>query len=405
MPIIILVMQQVLLNYATGIIYSLISYIDELYVVFLWILCLYKSGWKLQLAKDDKIIFLLGFIYLTLGLIFSFVSHYQSLNVMIIDAFTCIKFILCYEGIRQYLSTKEQNLSAINSLYRFCTKYLVLLFILGVINIFIDIFPKPDYRYGVGSIKLFYVHPTYLATSAIFCVCVIITRSAFHQTKSDKWCILMGLIVSCLTLRSKAIAGTFCIVLIYCYFIQFKLKNKIILGIVAFLTAFFIGYNQLAFYFGGYYKINNGFVREKMLIDSFSIANKYLPFGTGFGTFGSYMAVSHWSPLYDAYNYDHEVYTFMSDSFWPIIIAQTGYIGLVIFLILLWKFFTVIFKVQKTNLHLLWAGLSIILYELIASVGESALFNPAVCPLFLLLGIIINLSESEQFKSCCAKKL
>ena len=42
-PIIFLVLQQALLNYTSGIINALISYFDEFYVVFLWIISLSKN--------------------------------------------------------------------------------------------------------------------------------------------------------------------------------------------------------------------------------------------------------------------------------------------------------------------------------------------------------------------------
>ena len=131
-----------------------------------------------------------------------------------------------------------------------------------------------------------------------------------------------------------------------------------------------------------------------MLISSIDIASNNFPFGTGFGTFGSFVAAEHWSSLYNTYGYTYS--PFLSDSFWPIVLAQNGFIGLIIFIVIVVKYIKNVLKMQKKNLYLMWAGLSIILYELICSVGESAFFNPAVCPFYILLGIIVSLGEKTS---------
>lgn len=388
-PFIILIIQQALLTYTDGKIYSLISYFDEIYVLLLWAVILVKNRGKMRIKNKDKTILMLTVVFVMIGLCSNIITGYQSIRWALVDAFTCSKFVLCYLGIRMYLSRENVCIDVVTKLYKFSRIYICCLFVLGIINIFVDIFPKPDYRYFMYSIRLFYFHPTYLAIAAISCVCVIIVKDSIFNTKTDKWFILMGLIVACMTLRTKAIAGALCIILLYCYFIQLRFKNKLVLGCLSFLTALMIGYDQLTFYFGGYSKYDSGFIRERLLIDSIAIASKHIPFGTGFGTFASFVAQKNWSPLYDLYHYVPG--PFLSDSFWPIIVAQNGYMGLLIFLLILWSYLKNIWGLQKKNLYLMWAGLSIILYELISSFGESAFFNPAVCPLFILLGIIMTL--------------
>ncbi|MBQ8230756.1 MAG: hypothetical protein IJZ34_02315 [Lachnospiraceae bacterium] len=391
-PIIFLVLQQALLNYTSGIINALISYFDEFYVVFLWIISLSKNKGKIKFNKTDSTIAFLTLIFAILGLLSNLQNDFQeSVFWIFIDFYTCIKFSLCYLGIRQYLYDYESNKKILNKLYKFAKSYTIILFLLSMVNIVLPIFPKADFRYFMYSIRLFYPHPTYLAISAIFCVCVIIAKNSYNENKKDILLIVLGLLVAAMTLRSKAIAGALCILLFYIYFVALKLKNKVVIGLSAFGIAFYIGYDQLVFYFGGNSKYNLNFIRERLLIDSFSIAKAYFPLGSGFGTFASNVAAEHWSKLYNIYNYSYNA--FLSDSFWPIIIAQCGWIGCILFILILANYLKIVLNLQKVSIYLMWAGISILIYEIICSVGESAFFNPAVCPMFLILGIIINLAE------------
>ena len=75
--------------------------------------------------------------------------------------------------------------------------------------------------------------------------------------------------------------------------------------------------------------------------DSLTIAGQLFPLGSGFATFGTYMSGEYYSPLYYEYGLN-TVWglwpsnpTFVSDSFWPAILAQFGFIGLVVLVYLL----------------------------------------------------------------------
>lgn len=390
-PFVLLLLQSAILNYTSGLIYTVINYFDEFYIIFLWCSALVKNNGKIYLDREDKRILLLSILFVFLGLISNFSNDYQSLGYAVSDAFICTKFSLAYLGIRQYVRNSRENEAIIISLYKFCRIFIFICFALSLINIVVPIFPTSDYRYFMNSIKLFYGHPTTLAIVSISAVCVIISKQSIIKDKKDMAYIIQGLIVTCLTLRSKAIAGVLCVAFIYIYFVKFKIKNKFIAGISALAIGIITGYDQIAFYFGGNSKFDSNFVRERLLLDSGEIANRFFPIGSGFGTFASNIAAEHWSTLYNEYNYVYG--PFLSDSFWPIVVAQTGWIGLIVFIFIIITYLLRTVKLQTVNIYLYWAGLSILCYELICSVGESAFFNPAVCPLFILMGLIVNQGE------------
>lgn len=394
-PFVLLLLQQAILNYIDGFLYTFVNFFDEAYIILLWFSALIKNDGRIYLDREDKKIVLLSIFFIALGLFSNLNNEYQSLGYAVSDAFICTKFSLVYLGIRQYVRTRRENEEIILSLYKFCRGFILICFILAVINIVLPIFPVGEFRYFMNTITLFFPHPTYLAIACITAVCSIIAKQSIMQDRKDFVYIVLGLLVTCFTVRSKAIAGSLCIVFIYLYFVKFKIKNKLVAGASALTIGLVTGYDQISFYFGGRSQYDLNFVRERLLLDSGKIANRFFPLGSGFGTFASNIAVTHWSTLYNEYNYSTAT-PFLSDSFWPIVVAQTGWIGLGVFTVIVATYLLRIIKLQKVNIYLFWAGLAIMCYELICSIAESAFFNPAVCPLFILMGLIMNLGEEYK---------
>jgi hypothetical protein len=84
---------------------------------------------------------------------------------------------------------------------------------------------------------------------------------------------------------------------------------------------------------------------------AFVVADRYAPFGAGFGRYGSYYAGHDYSPLYTEFGFDRiwglNAATgnadFLYDTQWPAILGESGYLGcafFVLFLISLWRYMT-----------------------------------------------------------------
>jgi len=82
--------------------------------------------------------------------------------------------------------------------------------------------------------------------------------------------------------------------------------------------------------------------RTRFYSDGFALAQQAFPLGLGFGRFGSYMAGQEYSPVYVELGYNL-VYglapgdrgPYLSDTFWPAIVGEAGYLGLVAFIMAL----------------------------------------------------------------------
>lgn len=154
------------------------------------------------------------------------------------------------------------------------------------------------------------------------------------------------------------------------------LKVKIItlhifLGIIG--TAF-IARDQLTAYFGS---IDLYSPRLILFKDGLKLMLSHFPFGTGYATFGSSIAVNYYSPLYVALKYPYNwgmspsYSAFLSDLFWPTIFSQFGILGLILFLFIIIYFLKLSMRKMRLNKNAGFAMLRTIVYLLITSIAES----------------------------------
>ena len=207
-----------------------------------------------------------------------------------------------------------------------------------------------------------------------------------------------------LTFRTKAIVAVFVLFVFYIYFVKFNFRSLIPVGIASVAGAGYFGYDS----FTGYYLEANFSPRQLMTQDSVILANKFFPYGTGFGSYASSMAAQHYSKLYLKLGYDRikgsglqegKYGSFLSDTFWPIVIAQTGWIGLISFCLAILSMIIYILNARKTDVYYFWVAISIIIYDLISSFAAPAFFYPSAIAPFLFLGLITSIHEFPKKES------
>lgn len=145
------------------------------------------------------------------------------------------------------------------------------------------------------------------------------------------------------TFRYKAMAAAiFAIALFYVVLVRRKSISKWNL-ICLCIIAVFIAWGQIVeYYFAG-----NETARDLLGTTSLQIAFDYFPLGTGFGSFASYMSKVYYSQVYFSYHLS-SVYglmnipdggSFISDVYWPMVLGQTGFLGLLCILSIYIKLF------------------------------------------------------------------
>lgn len=107
------------------------------------------------------------------------------------------------------------------------------------------------------------------------------------------------------------------------------------------------------------YLLNQNAPRSLLLRYAFITANRYFPFGAGFGTYGTKVAADNYSSLYRDYGFDSRWgmtpfdTRFLLDSYHPQIIGQFGYLGLLLLVVLVYVLITkYIFALKESHTRL-----------------------------------------------------
>lgn len=361
------------------------SYYDEA-IAIVGLVALFFSR---RYDKDEQKILLAGMMLVVFSLLSNLIFKYQKIGVAILDAFLNVKFWLAlFFGMR---SSKYFRIERHRKLVSTLVKKIVILFVIlfALDNLF-GIF-TPIMREGLRSTHLFYWQPTYLVA---YCVWMIMILISLDNRKSTLKYLFLLLLLMCTTYRSKAIAAVALFVAIY-YLAFIRKKRVTTKTFLIFLPAvILIGWEQIYWYFFSPIRLDSA--RNVLTIVAFKIAREKFPFGSGFGTFASRLSGIYYSPLYDLYGIssvnglNRADYGYISDSFWPMIIGQCGFIGLTLFIIMLSILYKKICSLRSYNKDYYIACLTGFSYLLIASMAESSFVHPIMMPIAWWFGLLIG---------------
>lgn len=370
---------------------SVFSYLDELPALLAIAISGVFSG-RITVRKKNAGLIRALLCFVLSGLLGNILFRYQPLKYVVIDLFTNLKFILtlCFSlrffsnGIRGY-DRLPGVLSALSGL----------LFLLFLADRLFGLYGG-EVRYGIRAAALFFGHPQYLAG---FCVCLIAGLSLYGPGRYWRP-IVLDLIMTAFTLRAKAFASVTafgCLAfIVYALRSQIKFRRYVLLAGLSVLVA----WPQISYYF---ITLAGASARSVILRTSFQILIDYFPIGTGFGTYASHSAAAHYSPVYYKYGFE-AIYelrnaatgTFFDDQFWPIIIGQTGFIGLASYVSYLVILLKRVRLMASTNKNAYFASMFLFLYLLIGTMSDPGFNNTIAVPLALMLGLAFNTCRSAR---------
>lgn len=191
----------------------------------------------------------------------------------------------------------------------------------------------------------------------------------------------------------------------------FKLKNLfVMIFIIGSLTFGYIRF--MPQHFNQYFVDNDGIARVMLYETAFKILKDDFPLGEGFGRYGGFISSKYYSPVYSKYNLDvvygleraedRDGENFISDTYWPMIIGESGALGLVIFILLLIRLFKPLFISTSTvNLEDAKAfGRYLCILGTIGSLARPYFSAPPVYFwLFGITGVIIALIQQQSNKT------
>lgn len=376
---------------------TIFNYSDEVIGVILIFVVLFRAmKSQITLLKFERYMLIFMILFEIFGIVSGFKYRYQDISYMLVDAYTCSKFFIYYLCAR-LLTQGKLTQKYFFSINRICKIIAVIFFVLTLHDAFLSPwFHVADFRYFTRSVMLFFEHPEFLARASITIIFVLAYNYRYY--KHNIYYIFMLTIVMILTFRTKAIIAVLVLYMFYLYFVKFKFKSLLPVGIGAIGGAAYFGYDSLY----KYYFRSDSTARKILTDDSIQIAKNYFPFGSGFGSFGSNIAAQYYSKLYLKLGYNRmkgsglqegKYGNFLSDTFWPIVIAQTGWLGLVSFCLAIISMLIYIIQSRKTDVYYFWVALSILTHDLISSFAAPAFFYPSAMAEFLLLGLITSIHE------------
>ena len=204
----------------------------------------------------------------------------------------------------------------------------------------------------------------------------------------------MIILISTLRTRAFVVVGLIILLLYLFYFKGNKKINKFLLTII--ILTFFISYSQVEKYFIA----SDRSPRSDLLKGGTQLMVESFPTGTGFATFGSFAASKYYSNLYYRFGF-HNNYgmnpndtQFLTDNFWPIVFAEYGFFGIVLYIILISILFKIVLKYSDSKFKRV-VSLLIILTMLFNSTVSSAFVHYTAVTYMFILAIFLNYKNTN----------
>lgn len=360
---------------------SFFSYWDEFIEVLVIIIgIIYVVKHKSKISLEYLKIYLLIAMLIVIGLCGNICFEYNtSIDGIFRDIVALIKFPIVYLIIKQ-IKFDEKMKKSLNNGFIFFIKFIItLMFVLGIISLFNDIgLSQNEIRYGIKPYKFLFGHPTYLV---LCCTYLLAFIESIKKTKKD--CLIYELMlfaIIILSMRTKGIV--FLVLYIFIKYIGKWLKKfKALYGGTIIGVGFLTAYNKLALY-----SSFSSSPREVLYKGALLLTQKCFPFGSGFATFASHISGKYNSLVY---NFIQVPYTWLEsgnemavlgDAGFPYYIGQFGFIGTIIFIILIIKIYKLTIKKIENKIPVML----ICLYIIVALTSESILLNNGLELAFIL---------------------
>ena len=321
------------------------------------------------------------------------------------DIISTFKVFLAYYWVKN-ISIKEkewdETVVLISKIIRILVIIMFVMYVIAMI-FSIDYFFSGQ-RYGIKSYKFLFDVPGNYSKIFYFIIPILVADLCYSSTIYKKSIIMLSLLLWITTMRARAIAFAVCFVLFSVWFFYLKEKKKFRVKLINVIpigvVGLFFGWKQMVFYF-----TNDTQARAQLLRYSFVTLKRYFPIGSGFGTYGSDIAIKYYSVLYKEYNFDKifgmgYVHTnYLNDNYWPMIIGQFGIIGTICVVGIVALLAVEFIKYTYKNKYFYCATLCSIGFLLASSIASKSYSEFSTIPIFILHGILVQCEKNRRIKT------
>lgn len=386
------------------------QYFDEgfaMLAVPLFVLRTAQKRTSLAYSKRFIVFLLLLTVFWLFGWAGYFRYQYQPLAEAVKDSYVNLKFFLATAAAFLIFADGETDFRSLkNTLWPVLRWITVALFVICVVDLFFGVFSS-EFRGSLRAVKLYYSAYTYLVAHCILMSAMFLWYYDDQEKKIIPYLLMLAFIVYC-TRRVKGFGAIACIVPIYLFILrrQRHLSRKVKIFLVCAMSlAGAAGLYQLVSY---YFVMGTESARAMLTLASPFVAWDHFPTGSGWATFGSAFSADPYSPVYGMYRMagiwgiSPSYPAFVSDTYWPMLLAETGYFGFASFLGALVLFVKLVIPSRKQR-PAYASVLMVLLYLLISSTSESSLASPMAVPMAFWIGFLSaqqSKAETETSIKC-----
>ena len=315
------------------------EYFDELTALLCAFAIIYCFQYKkVRKAIKKDLFFLLGMILI--GLLSNIVNRIvTNLGYILNDIFAFSRIFLVYIGMIALFEYKPKRMKKIiKTLGRASCFYIIITFVFCILNLTGIVHMYKQTRFGFPNYSFLYSAASQFGIFLGSALALYI-----FSGKSNQIVEVMALITLFFTLK-----GTSLIILAVYVFMYLFLKRKIKWWHIV-VSA--IGLSFVLSFQIQNYLVNTTHARSILIHYGIITAIRFFPLGSGFATYGSNMAATHYSPLYVEYNFElykrlgridpnNPTSTFLNDVYLGMILGEFGFLGLlmlIIFIYEMWK--------------------------------------------------------------------
>ncbi len=316
------------------------DYCDELLAVISLIYLVLQFIEK-KLDKNESQILYILLVIVLLGLVSTIVNRIVTTTfVVMVDMLEFIKTVVVFLAVRKFCS--EYVSSDVCKRLTFVAKLIIIIaFVCAVISQVVDIGMTSGTEYGIKSFG--FITKNGIQTYWLLTGCLMLLIGANKKENTGNLYIVMYLITTFLTTSVLVWCGDVFLLFFLFYYKrreQLKIRTIVFIALIVF---------SLSFYEIQKYLFNTDAPRSVLLIYGIKTAMNYFPLGAGFATYGSEMAARYYSPLYFIYGFNNRYGLsntgyggILNDNYIAMVVAQFGWIGLLLFGWLFYKMFLMI---------------------------------------------------------------
>lgn len=398
----------IFISYISFLIPELSGFYDEFLALLFFsvIVIIIGTKTKIHLYREEKYIFYLLLFIAFWGLLSNFMTFpkYKTNPIAIYSDFIVIfKAYTAYFGIRLLMHSIDSEMILNKLAY-----YVEIIFYLLVVLVFLDLIFKffpIERRYGLRSVQLFFGHPSRYSTA----FGIIFMLLFYKYIDSKRWLLIFILIIGLFSLRVKFFGFVLIAFLIFHFrhIIRRIPRKQIFIYLALILVVFYFTFQERINMYFSFSNLDTSWSRGILLYKSFIIANDFFPYGTGFGTYAGFFSGEYYSWVYNMYGIN-KVFgisadnpAFISDQFWPMVLGQFGWLGLLAYALIMYFFIMMFMKLFKqsrlthTTNQMVLPFLAIFML-LVDSTSDAIFSQDRAVNLMLIIALTINLQAKKN---------